>query len=102
MGNGFCQARCYLSLYYVRQGQRNDGFTSQPFYIVGKKKKEGKEELSWQGFLVQCVSGGESQSETGPDWYISQYWPITDVSGYWGVVEENFNVALKDKVTVCD
>lgn len=67
MGNGFCQARCYLSLYYVGQGQRNDGFTSQPFYIVGEKKKEGKEELSWQGFLVQCVSGGESQSETGPD-----------------------------------
>lgn len=67
MGNSFCQARCYLSPYYVRQGQRNDGLTSQPCYIVGKKKR-GKEELSWQRFWVHsvcffCVCVGRWQQE---------------------------------------
>lgn len=56
MGNGFCQARCYLSLYYVRKGQRNDGFTSQPCYIVGKKKKrERKSSVGKDSEFTVCV-----------------------------------------------
>lgn len=52
--------------------------------LLGGKKKRRKGRKSSVG-KVQCVSGsggGRSQSEMGPDRYISRYWPITDVSGY--------------------